>query len=87
MFRGLVFEKHLPRQLSNSVQCPYTRKKENISVNQLSYQFVHSINIADRLESFQDDVVSEMRCKIQCIDDDMRRIVRSQTTVEDEATR
>ena len=28
-----------------------------------------------------------MRCKIQCIDDDMRRIVRSQTTVEDEATR
>ena len=41
----------------------------------------------DETNLFQDDIVSEMRCKIQCIDDDMRRIVRSQTTVEDEATR
>ncbi len=32
-----------------------------------------------------DDVIAEMRCKIQCVDDDIRRIVRNQTYVGQDA--
>jgi hypothetical protein len=86
MFRGPVFRETLTSTVEQFYTMSIQVKKRKYKC-QSTNQFVHSINIADRLESFQDDVVSEMRCKIQCIDDDMRRIVRSQTTVEDEATR